>query len=442
MTMATKAKKSTKSSTVSKKTKKTVVRAKPLRKVKIAMIGLGNRGNGLLSCILGMKGCEVVAVCDLRDEAIAKAAEVFKEKGMELPDVYHDYHELLERPDIEGVIAATSWNAHIQIAIDSMRAGKYVGFEVGGASSLEQCWDLVHVYEETGVPCMMLENCCYGRDELMVMNMVRQGLFGELIHCEGGYEHWITSLATSVETRHERSIHNQFRCGDVYPTHELGPISKILDINRGNRFLSMASFASKARGFSLQAQKKYGRGTKWGDLHFNMADIVVSVIKCAGGETITLTHGISLPRPYSRDGRVQGTKGIWLENAKGIFIDGISNMRQNDVGEWNPTAEHDWDPVDKFYEKYDHPIWKEYLKNGEIGGHGGMDGLALTAFFAAIRDHLPTPIDAYDCAAWMSVTCLSEQSIAMGGMPVAFPDFTNGKWIERGRDTEGGKYAL
>ena len=416
--------------------------SKSLRAVKIAMIGLGSRGNELLSSIFGMRDCEVVAICDVSDAMIEQTAVTFREKGLKLPDVYHDYHEVLARPDIEGVIVSTSWNEHIALAIDSMKAGKYVGFEVGGASSLEQCWDLVHTYEETGVPCMMLENCCYGRDELMVMNMVRQGLFGELIHCEGGYEHWIKSLGTGVETRHERSLHNQFRCGDVYPTHELGPIAKILDINRGNRFLSMASFASKARGFSIQAQEKYGRGTKWGDVHFNMADIIVSVIKCANGETITLTHGVSLPRPYSRNGRVQGTRGIWLENARGIFIEGISDVRQEAEPGWKPFPGHVWDPVDMFYEKYDHPIWKEYLGNGEVGGHGGMDGLTLMAFFAAIRDHLPTPIDVYDCAAWMSVSCLSEQSIALGGAPVAFPDFTNGKWIDRGRDTEAGAFAL
>lgn len=437
--MATKTKTST---TSTRGSKKPVARKAKLRTVKIGMVGVGNRGNGLLWSIFQMPGAEIVAICDLRDEAITRTLDYFKEQGKKRPDVYHDYHELLARPDIEGVIVSTGWNAHIPIAIDSMKAGKYVGFEVGGASSLEQCWDLVHTYEQTRVPCMMLENCCYGRDELMVMNMVRQGLFGELIHCEGGYEHWITSLATGVETRHERSIHNQLRCGDVYPTHELGPIAKILDVNRGNRFLSLASFASKARKFSLQAQEKYGRGTKWGDLHFNMADIVVTVIRCANGETITLTHGVSLPRPYSRDGRVQGTRGIWLENAKGIFIEGISNMRKNEAGDWNPTAEHVWDPVDKFYEKYDHPIWKAYLEKGEIGGHGGMDGLALMSFFAAIRDHLPTPIDVYDCAAWMSVTCLSEQSIALGSTPVAFPDYTNGRWIERGRDTESGFFAL
>lgn len=422
--------------------KKAKAPAKAPRVVKLAMIGLGARGETLLASLFELKGCEVAAICDLRDEVIERILGIFKKRGVKAPDVYHDYHEILERPDIEGVLAPTSWNSHLQIAVDAMNAGKYVGIEVGGASSIDECWQLVHAAEKTGVSCMMLENCCYGRNELMVMNMVRQGLFGELIHCEGGYEHCLQEMGHSVETRHERSIHNRFRCGDVYPTHELGPIAKILDINRGNRFLSLTSTASKARGFALDAQRHYGRGTKWGDVHFNMGDIIVTVIKCAGGETITLTHGVSLPRPYSRNGRVQGTKGIWLENANGIFIEGISKVRTEIDVAGNPYEVHDWDKVEDFYEKYDHPIWKQYLKDGAIGGHGGFDGLTLLAFVDAIREHRPTPIDVYDCAAWMSVTCLSEQSIALGSAPVAFPDYTNGRWIERGRDTESGIYSL
>ena len=442
--MATKVTKTTATSKQKKtaKAKKTVVRAKKPRTVKIAVIGLGARAETLLASIFKLEGCEVVAVCDFRDEAIDKILGIFKKHGAKLPDTYHDYREILKRPDVEGVLAPTSWNSHLQIAVEAMNAGKYVGIEVGGASSIDECWQLVHAAEKTGVSCMMLENCCYGRNELMVMNMVRQGLFGELIHCEGGYEHALGYMGHQVETGFERSLHNRARCGDVYPTHELGPIAKILDINRGNRFLSLTSTASKARGFALDAQRHYGRGTKWGDVHFNMGDIVVTVIKCANGETITMTHGVSLPRPYSRNGRVQGTKGIWLENANGMWIEGISKIRTEIDVAGNPYEEHEWDKVEDFYEKYDHPIWKEYTKRGVIGGHNGIDGLTLMAFFDAIREHRPTPIDVYDCASWMSMTCLSEQSIAMGSAPVAFPDFTNGKWIERGRDTESGIFAL
>jgi hypothetical protein len=225
-------------------------------------------------------------------------------------------------------------------------------------------------------------------------------------------------------------MHNRYRNGDLYPTHGLGPIAKILGINRGCRFLSLTSTSSKSRGHGLFAQQHYGRGTKYGDMIFNKGDVVTTVIKCTGGETITLTHSVSLPRPYSRNGRIQGTQGLWLEDANGIYIDGVSPSIEEIDPAGNPYKVHKWDPVESFYEKYDHPIWKEYKKK-TVGGHGGADCLAIMAFLDAVRNKTATPIDVYDCAAWMSVSCLSEQSIALGSMPVAFPDFTNGKWIKR-----------
>ena len=192
--------------------------------------------------------------------------------------------------------------------------------------------------------------------------------------------------------------------------------------------MSIASFASKACGLKAYAEKVNSPVTD-----FAMGDVVTSIIKCANGETITLTHGISLPRPYSRDGRVQGTKGIWLEDANGIFIEGISETKTEIDVAGNPYYTHVWDPVEKFYDEYDHPIWKEF-RNNPTGGHGGMDTLALRAFFDAVRNRITPPIDVYDCAAWMAVTALSECSIAAGSVPMPFPDFTNGKWIYSARE--------
>ena len=405
--------------------------------VRLGIIGLGVRTEVLLVSLFAIGGVELVAVCDVRDAAIAKILGIFQRHGRKAPDVERDYRRLLERADIDAVLVPTSWNSHLPIATEALQAGKYAGVEVGGASSTEELWRLVRAAEATGVSCMMLENCCYARNELLVMNLVRQGLFGELIHCAGGYEHDLREFACMVEQGYERALHNRFRNGDIYPTHQLGPIAKILDINRGNRFLSLTSTASKSRGMQLAAQRHYGAGTPYGDLPFNMGDIITTVIKCANGETVTLTHGIALPRPYSRNGRVQGTRGIWLEDANGIYIDGISpSIEEIDVA-GNPYTTHKWDRVDSFYEQYDHPIWQAYRRQPPAGGHGGVDSLALRAFLDAVRTRGETPIDAYDVAAWMSVTCLSEQSIAMGSQPVPFPDFTDGKWITRGRATAG-----
>ncbi len=417
-------------------------RKKTLRTVKLGLIGLGPRGETLTAAVKDVDEIEIVAICDLKPELIEKFQGIFKKNGKPQPRTYTDYHQLIDDPEVEGVLIPTSWNSHLIIAAEAMEKGKYAGIEVGGASSIDELWQLVHAAEKTGVSCMMLENCCYGRNELLVMNMVRKGLFGELVYAEGGYEHDLSEMGGTLEHGHERAVHNFFRCGDLYPTHQLGPIAKTFDINRGNCFVSLTSSATKQVGFNNAALKKYGHGTKWGDVRFRQGDVVTTVIKCARGENITLTHCVSLPRPYTRHARIQGSLGIWCEDCHGIYVEGMSRKEFPLDVAGNPYEVTYWDPIDKYYKKYEHPIWKQYLKDGVRGGHGGMDTLVLMAFADAIREQRPTPIDVYDVAAWMATTVLSEQSIALGSMPVAFPDFTNGKWMTRGPDTLSGRYAL
>lgn len=398
-----------------------------LRTVKLGIIGLGARGKTLLESIFGIPGIEVAGCCDVRAERVKEYLEIFDKNNRTRPKAYETPQAMIADPEIEAILAPTSWNSHLKIARQALKAGKYVGIEVGGASSLHELWELVSAAEESSGQCMLMENCCYARNELMVMNMVRKGLFGELIYCECGYEHDLEDLlASDYQNGNERAVHNIHRRGDLYPTHGIGPIAKILNINRGNRFLSLTSHATKGRALSL-ALKNYLGIT---DVQCNQADITTTVISCANGENITVTHGITLPRPYSRDCRVQGTKGIWLENGNSIYIEGISPKETKIDFAGNPYLSHDWNKVEDFYEQYDHPIWQKY-RDEVIGGHGGMDMLILLAFADAVRRKAPTPIDVYDCASWMAVTCLSEQSVAMGGMPVPFPDFTDGKWVER-----------
>ena len=403
-------------------------------KVGIGIIGLGPRAETLLASLASMtQEVNITAICDVKSDRIALLRKKILDAGFPAPAEYSDYRELIADPAVDAVLIPTSWNSHLKIAEECLANGKYAGIEVGGAASLDELWHLVHAAESTGVSCMMLENCCYGRNELMALNMARKGLFGELIHCECGYEHDLSEMAWK-EPDKERAVHNRMRNGDLYPTHGLGPMAKILKINRGYRFMTISSTASKARGFAAAA-KAHGI-----DAVYNEGDMVISVIRCANGETIMLRHCISLPRPYSRDCRVQGTKGLWLEDTRGIFIEGISKTEELIDPAGNPYTEHRWSKVDEFYEEYDHPIWKKF-KNNQVGGHGGMDYLVLSAFVEAVRKRQPTPIDVYDVAAWMSVTALSEQSVALGGAVLPFPDFTNGKWIDRGADVPA-KWSL
>lgn len=398
------------------------------KKVNIGMIGLGARGKGLLeTAYLEHPDAEFVAVCDVYEDRCREAADIIEKSGRKRPHITTDYKEILTMPEVEAVIICSSWDMHIEMSIEAMRAGKYVGCEVGGAYSLRECWKLVEAYEETGVPIMFLENCLYGRDEMMVANMAEMGVLGEIVHCEGGYRHDLREeVAFGKENRHYRLANYIHRNTENYPTHELGPIAKLLHINRGNRMLSLTSMASKAAGLQEYIKDKKSEDAELLNTVFNQGDIVNTMIRCSNGETILLTLDTTLPRYYSRGFMVQGTKGMYMEDNRSIFLDG--DKASEDHFEWQKH----WGNVEEYREKYEHPLWKKYLQDGIKKGHDGMDYLVFSDFIQCVQEQTEAVIDAYDMAAWMSISVLAEQSIAMGGQPVPIPDFTNGKWMNRG----------
>jgi len=399
---------------------------KEVREVRVGCVGLSGRGMSQMGELLSVPGVIVPAVCDVYEDRALQGAALVEEKSGAPPRTYLDYKKMLAEEKLDAVLCCTTWTTHGRIAVDAMRAGCHVALEVGGAASTEECWRMVRASEETGKFCMLLENCCYDRKEMAVFHMERQGIFGEIVHCEGGYRHDLRDeIAFGKENRHGRLANFIHRNGELYPTHQLGPIAKLLRINRGNRFLTLTSVASKARGMrEFIAQKGPGHLAKQA---FACGDIVTTMITCANGETIRLTHDCTLPRPYSRDYCVQGTKACFQEGFYGhsdmIYIDGVSP---------HPDWTGEWEPFKKYLKQYEHPLWKAYGKAGiHANGHGGMDYLVLAAFADALQCGAPPPIDVYDTAAWMCITALSEQSVAMGGAPVPVPDFTNGMWIER-----------
>ena len=396
--------------------------------ISIGFIGLGGRGRGQLGALLNCEGVTVPAVCDKYEDRALEGKAIVEEKTGKTPDVYLDYKNLLARDDIDAVVCCTTWITHGRIAIDSMRAGKHVAIEVGGAASIDECYEMVRASEQTGKFCMLLENCCYDRNEMALFNMVKKGIFGEIIHMEGGYRHDLRDeISLGRENRHGRLFNFQMRNGELYPTHQLGPISKVLSINRGNRFISLVSMSSKSRGLNEWIRKNKGEDYDLADYSFNQGDVTTTMIKCANGETVVLTHDCSLPRPYSRNYVIQGTKGIYQEDGDGIYLDGVTPIKE---GDWMHSFQNF--EGDGYREKYEHPLWKKYAVDGiHAGGHGGMDYLVLSAFVESVKLDAQPPIDVYDTAAWMAVTTLSEQSIAIGSAPVPFPDFTDGMWIDR-----------
>ena len=414
----------------------TAASGKPLggqqrRKVRLGFIGVGLRGTWHLKNALERDDIEVKAICDI-DSDRNKIAQAMIAKAGQKARVFdrdeHAYRSLLEMRNIDAVVISTPWLWHVPMAVDAMKAGKYTGLEVSGASSVEECWEMVRTHEETGTHLMFLENVCYRRDVMAVLQMVRKGMFGELIHCQGGYQHDLRNikLQPGVEFGEKgrseskwRTQHSIKRNGELYPTHGLGPLMTYLDINRGNRLASLTSAASKTRGLHNYIVEKGGPDHPNAKVNFKLGDVVTTVITCTNGETVLLSHDTNLPRPYSLGFRVQGTKGLWMKDGNQIYIEGTS------------PRSHRWESSLPYIEKYDHPLWKRYESRAAGAGHGGMDFFVLHEFVESVKRNVAPPIDVYDGAAMMVITPLSERSIAKGGEPQEIPDFTNGRWINR-----------
>ena len=408
--------------------------------VKVALIGVGFRGQNHLDLLLRREDVEVVAICDIDDRMLKSSKESITKSGKKMPQIFsgdpYAWKKMLELKGLDAVVISTPWEWHKEMIIGSLESGiKYVGSEVCIGITLQDHWDVVKAAEKYKAHVMMLENVCYRRDVMAVLNMVRQGLFGEMIHLQGGYQHDLREVKfndgikgygggceigekawTEARWRTHHSIH---RDGDLYPTHGIGPIAHYININRGNKFLNLCSFSTKARGLHNHVVKTCGTDHPNAKINFKLGDVVTTSIKCANGETILLQHDTNLPRPYSLGFRVQGTNGIWMDVNKGIYIEGQSSKA------------HQWDTAKEWLEKYDHPMWARWSKEASGSGHGGMDFYVIHSFIESVKRNTPTQMDVYDAAAWSAITPLSEQSIELGNETVEFPDFTGGQWMYR-----------
>lgn len=405
---------------------------KEQKELKIGVVGVGGRGTGVIrDTLLSIERIRITAVCDVYKDRMKDAADMI-EKKYDRPLEIGDYKKLIDSPEVDAVIVMAAWEAHIDPAIYAMRAGKPVGVEVGGSYSIESCWDLVRTYEETKTPIMLLENCCYGRREMMALNMAKKGVFGKIVFCKGGYHHDLRAEVTyGNEHRHYRLRNYIHRNCENYPTHELGPIANVLGINRGNRMISLMSVSSMSEGIHEYIKgldknsERLSEKTELLQTNFAQGDIVVTTIKCANGEMIQLTLDTTLPRYYSRDFTVRGTKGMYEEVNDSVYTGTTRESRIEFA--WKKQ----WGNADAYAKKYEHPIWKKYLKSGLMKGHDGMDWLVYNAFVNSAADKKPMPIDVYDMASWMVISALSEASIANGSTWMEIPDFTNGKWMNR-----------
>lgn len=408
------------------------------QKLKLAFIGVGPRGMEHVRNTVRRKDVEITAICDIDPNAIKTALKEINKFGFPKPMIYdkneEDYKNLLDNKDVEAVVISTPWLWHVPMTKDAMLAGKYAGVEVSAANTMEECWDLVNTHERTGTHMMILENVNYRRDVMAVLNMVRQDVFGELVHFRCGYQHDLRDVKfnngkqnygvgvefgeNAMSEARWRTQHSLLRNADVYPTHGVGPIAAMCDINRGNRFSSLTSNATKAIGLHNYIVKNGGKDHPNAKLKWKQGDVITTTIETTLGETIIVTHDCNLPRPYSLGFRVQGANGLWEVDGNRIYIEGQSKP-------------HQWDVADDWLKKYDHPLWKKYGEMASGAGHGGMDHFVLNAFVESAKRNIAPPMDVYDAAAWSAITPLSERSIENNGQPQDFPDFTRGNWIKR-----------
>lgn len=399
---------------------------KPMETVRVAFIGVGARGGGHVGHFVSMEGTEIVAICDIHEPTAERAAKRCTDGGRKKPALYtngvEDYKRMLDRDDIDIVIISTPWEWHVPMSVDTMNAGKHAFVEVPAALTIEGCWELVDTSERTQKHCMMMENVNYGREELMVLNMCRQGLFGELVHGEASYIHDLRGQMNQIErgTGSWRTLHYTTTNGNLYPTHGLGPVAQYMNINRGDRLDYMSSISSKSRVREIYAAENYPEGHPRRELDFVCGDINTTIARTVNGKSLMIQWDEQSPRPYTRHNLIQGTKGTFAGFPDRLVVEGES------------PSTHSWEQggdLTKWYEKYDHPLFRAQGELAQkMGGHGGMDFLMLWRIVYCLRNGEPLDQDVYDAAVWSAITPLSVWSVANRGQSIDVPDFTRGKW--------------
>ena len=401
--------------------------APKLDKVRCGIIGVGERGWPVSQLLTLIDGVEIKALCDIDEFQLDRVlADITKRTGT-APDRYTGstsaYLKMCDRPDIDVIFVITPWDWHAPMALAAMRAGKHAFVEVPIATKIDDMWELVETSEATGRHCMMMENCCYGREELMLLNMVRQNVFGELLHGEGAYIHELKGQLLKPERGEGvwRPHWQTRQTGNLYPTHGLGPIAQYMNINRGDRFDYVVSMDSPALAMARYGEKHLPADSPRRNWDYVTGDISSSLIKTARGRTILVQHDINTPRPYDRINQIQGTNGAFRGYPARIAID---------EGTLSSESYHKWDTdMAKWETKYDHPLWTKVGEEAKrAGGHGGMDFVMLWRIVTCLRNGLPVDQPVYDGAAWSALFELSHRSVKSRSAPQSFPDFTRGAW--------------
>src|SRR5687767_2075393 len=394
--------------------------AAPIETVRVGFVGIGGQGGGHVRNLLRIPNCRITAVCDIRQERTDWAAKQISAAGHPAPAAYtrgpRDFERLCETEDLDLVFNATPWEWHAPIMLAAMKNGKHTATEVPAVMTIDDCWAIVESAEKHRRHCVMMENCNYDRMEMMVYNMVRQGVFGEILHAAGGYLHDLRAIkfADQGEGLWRRAWSMKLD-GNLYPTHGLGPVANCLDINRGDRFDYLVSMSGPSRGLQDWAREHFPEGAPQRQEKYVLGDVNTSLLKTANGKTIMVQHNTNLPRPYSRINLLQGTKGIIQGYPDRVYIEGRGRNDQ-------------WVEAATLREEFDHPLWREMNEKAAGAGHGGMDYMEDYRLIKCLREGKPTDMNVYDAVALSSLVDLTAQSNARKSRAVDVPDFTRGQW--------------
>jgi predicted dehydrogenase len=397
--------------------------------IRIGLVGAGHRGTELLKALLHLKGAAVRALADTNQDNLGRAQKLVQQAGKAAPESYggaDGYRRVCERSDVDLVICATPWDSHARIAVAALNAGKHAATTPPAALTVEECWQLVETSEKTGKHCTLLEESCYQRDTLLVLNILRAGLLGEPLFAEGGFmrdlraRHFDAGQSWLLE-------HALKRNGNLYPTEGIGPIAWWMDINRGDQLTFLVSMSSKSGALKEFAARQFGAGDRRAQAGYALGDVNNTLVSTANGRNVSLYYDSTTPRVEEGQVRIQCSRGVFSSQLDRIYIEGRGNRTDRPSWRHNP----DWEDSEVYRKEYEHAIWQNREATLPQAGVSGATAVQLYRLLKTLREGRPPDIDVYDAAAWSAIAPLSEASVAGGSRPVDIPDFTRGKWRTR-----------
>lgn len=388
-------------------------------RLRFAVIGAGRGRTFVKATGHPDSAVELVAVCDRNPAALEQWRD---SAGIRL---YTDFEQVLNDPKIDAVCLATPVHLHACQAIDALNAGKHVLSEVTANYTLEEGWNLIAAVERTGLTYMMAENYCYTESVLQVQNMVEQGVFGDLTYASGSYIHDCRNLLFDAEGNltWRGELRRDIGPGNGYPTHSLGPIARWLGINRTDALKTTATWCSGSHAIVNYAKRNHADHPEYLARDFwSHADTASTCIRTENEVLIDLRVDSVSPRPHHMTRyELQGTKASYT------LPDGLHAEPLIWIEDRSPTNEQgiarEWEPLSKYRGEFEHPLWREHREQAVHSGHGGGDFFTLREFSSAIREERLPLIDVYDAVTWSSITPLSFESVARGGIPLAVPNF-------------------